>query len=199
MTATFGLAPTRTSARLPEARRHQRPEEDGSELTAAEMRNPTVGPNGWPSRASVVAPAQWAAANEKSRHRPLAPARGPSHSRVDHEQLRTTTKTTQTRAAKKPRPVKVLIRVLAIEHRSENCVELRGFEPLTFCMPCMLVSSDGVGLGPVAAVQSSSNVQGSLARSGRIWVRWYLVWSWFSAGPRSMKVRPWQPGSPMTR
>jgi hypothetical protein len=28
-------------------------------------------------------------------------------------------------------------------------VELRGFEPLTFCMPCSRVSSDGVALGPV--------------------------------------------------
>jgi hypothetical protein len=34
-------------------------------------------------------------------------------------------------------------------------VELRGFEPLTFCMPCSTVSSDGVVLGPVSAVQQA--------------------------------------------
>jgi len=34
-------------------------------------------------------------------------------------------------------------------------VELRGFEPLTFCMPCMRVSSDGVALRPVTALQSA--------------------------------------------
>jgi hypothetical protein len=72
-----------------------------------------------------------------------------------------------------------LIRVLAIEQTSDKCVELRGFEPLTFCMPCSRVSSDDVVLGPVAAVQSGSNVWGRLARSGGIWGRWYLVWSWF--------------------
>ena len=33
-------------------------------------------------------------------------------------------------------------------------MELRGFEPLTFCMPCMVVSSDQVRLGPVLAGQS---------------------------------------------
>jgi len=59
-------------------------------------------------------------------------------------------------------------------------VELRGFEPLTFCMPCSRVSSDGVVLGPVTAVQNGSDVWGSLARSGEIWRRWYLVWSWFA-------------------
>ena len=56
-------------------------------------------------------------------------------------------------------------------------VELRGFEPLTFCMPCSMVSSDGVALGPVTAVQSGCNVWGRLARSGVIWGRWSLVWS----------------------
>ena len=59
-------------------------------------------------------------------------------------------------------------------------VELRGFEPLTFCMPCSRVSSDGVVLGLVTAVQSGSDVWGRLARSGEIWGRWYLVWSWFA-------------------
>ena len=62
-------------------------------------------------------------------------------------------------------------------------VELRGFEPLTFCMPCSRVSSDGVVLGLVTAVQSGSDVWGRLARSGEIWGRWYLVWSWFCRIP----------------
>jgi len=44
-----------------------------------------------------------------------------------------------------------------------------------FCMPCSRVSSDVVVLGPVAAVQGSSNVRGRLAGSGEIWVRWSLV------------------------
>jgi len=59
-------------------------------------------------------------------------------------------------------------------------VELRGFEPLTFCMPCRQVSSDGVVLGPIAALHGGSSVRGRLARSGEIWGRWYLVWSWFA-------------------
>jgi hypothetical protein len=67
-------------------------------------------------------------------------------------------------------------------------VELRGFEPLTFCMPCSMVSSDDVVLGPGAAVQSNFNVRGRLARSGEIWGRWYLVWSWFCRTSRSVKV-----------
>ena len=61
-------------------------------------------------------------------------------------------------------------------------MELRGFEPLTFCMPCSTVSSDGVALGPVTAVQSGFGVWRRLAWSGQIWGRWHLVWSWFS-GP----------------
>ena len=70
-------------------------------------------------------------------------------------------------------------------------VELRGFEPLTFCMPCSMVSSDGVALGLVATVQSGYRVWGGLARSGGIWVHtgrpparcpWFGS---FSGGPRS--------------
>jgi hypothetical protein len=57
-------------------------------------------------------------------------------------------------------------------------VELRRFEPLTFCMLCSLVSSDGVALGLVTALQSGISVWGRLARSGGIWVRWSLNWSW---------------------
>jgi len=48
-----------------------------------------------------------------------------------------------------------------------------GIRAPTFCMPCSMVSSDVVALGPVAAVQSGSSVRGRLARSGEIWGRWY--------------------------
>jgi len=37
-------------------------------------------------------------------------------------------------------------------------VELRGFEPLTFCMPCSMVSSDGVALSLVTAGQATFGV-----------------------------------------
>ena len=82
---------------------------------------------------------------------------------------------------------------MVLFHRTgiRKIVELRGFEPLTFCMPCSRVSSDSVALGPVTAVQSGSNVWGRLARSGEIWVhtgrppaRCLWVRS-FSGGPRS--------------
>jgi hypothetical protein len=59
-----------------------------------------------------------------------------------------TTKTTQTRAAKTPRPVRVLIRVLGIEQTSDKSVELRGFEPLTFCMPCRRATSCAIAPQP---------------------------------------------------
>jgi len=56
------------------------------------------------------------------------------------------------------------------ETRTEirKIVELRGLEPLTFCMPCSTVSSDGVALGLVTAVQSGFDVWGHLTRSGEI-------------------------------
>src|SRR5215471_1170988 len=55
-------------------------------------------------------------------------------------------------------------------HRTSTrkIVELRGFEPLTFCMPCSMVSSDGVALSPVTALQSRFGVWGRRARSGEI-------------------------------
>ena len=67
-------------------------------------------------------------------------------------------------------------------------MELRGFEPLTFCMPCSMVSSDGVVPGPVAAVQSGTNVRGRVARSGEICGRWSLVWSWFGVASNSPRI-----------
>jgi hypothetical protein len=48
---------------------------------------------------------------------------------------------------------------LTIERRSRKSVELRvelrGFEPLTFCMPCSTIPSDGVALGLVFAGQTA--------------------------------------------
>ena len=70
-------------------------------------------------------------------------------------------------------------------------VELRGFEPLTFCMPYSMVSSDGVALGLITALQSRFGVWGRLARSGGIWARWSLNWSWFFRTCRSRKAQPW--------
>jgi hypothetical protein len=44
--------------------------------------------------------------------------------------------------------------------RSRQCRPCTGAAAsATFCMPCSMVSSDGVALGPVAAVQSGSNVR----------------------------------------
>ena len=54
----------------------------------------------------------------------------------------------------------------------------------TFFMPCSRVSSGDVVLGPVTALQCGSSVRGSLARSGEIWGRWYLV------GPGSCRTSP---------
>jgi len=62
---------------------------------------------------------------------------------------------------------------------------------LSGIVPCSRVSSDEIALGPVTALQSSSNVRGRLARSGGIW--WHtgrpparcLWFRSFSGGPRS--------------
>ena len=74
-------------------------------------------------------------------------------------------------------------------------MELRGFEPLTFCMPCIPVSSDHIALGPIAAGESGFNVWGRLAQSGEIWLRWSLAWSWFAGPPcqgRPGHRSPWR-------
>ena len=55
-------------------------------------------------------------------------------------------------------------------------MELRGFEPLTFCMPCSTIPSEGVALGPVTADQDRFRIWGRLARSGVAWGRCHLVW-----------------------
>jgi hypothetical protein len=43
-------------------------------------------------------------------------------------------------------------------NRPLTCVELRGFEPLTFCMPCRTDSSEAVPLSLVLAVQDIMRV-----------------------------------------
>jgi len=73
---------------------------------------------------------------------------------------------------------------LTFPHESE------GRPSACHAVPCRPVSSDGVVLGLVAAVQSGFDVRGRLAGSGGIWGRWHLVWSW-PAGP------PVNEGSPM--
>jgi hypothetical protein len=55
-------------------------------------------------------------------------------------------------------------------------------------MPCSMVSSDGVALRLVTAFQSGYRVWGGLARSGGIWVRWSLIWSWFCLASRSTEI-----------
>src|SRR6516165_7201896 len=54
-------------------------------------------------------------------------------------------------------------------------------------MPCMRVSSDGVALGSVTALQGGFGVWGRLAQSGEIWGRWSLDWSWFAGPPGQVK------------
>ena len=66
-------------------------------------------------------------------------------------------------------------------------VELRGFEPLTFCMPCSTIPSGTVALGPVTALQSSFDVWGRRARSGEVWGRWDLVWDWVTGPTRQWR------------
>ena len=82
--------------------------------------------------------------------------------------------------------------------RLTTSVELRGFEPLTLYMPCSMVSSDGVALRLVTAFQSCYRVWGGLARSGGIWVRWSLIWSWFCPGDPVNGDSLWQSGAPTT-
>ena len=64
---------------------------------------------------------------------------------------------------------------------------------------CSQVSSDSVALGPVVAVQNGTNVRGRLARSGEIWGRWSLDWSWFSPDLSVNGGSTLTPGSPATR
>jgi hypothetical protein len=57
-------------------------------------------------------------------------------------------------------------------------VELRGFEPLTFCMPCMPVSSEGIVLGRITAGRSDIGVWVRRAASAVAWMRCHLLCHW---------------------
>jgi hypothetical protein len=63
---------------------------------------------------------------------------------------------------------------------SQACdlVELRGFEPLTSCMPCLTVPSRDVPLGRVTARQGNDLVWWGLAASAVVWERCHLVCHW---------------------
>ncbi len=57
-------------------------------------------------------------------------------------------------------------------------VELRGFEPLTSCMPCLAVSSDGIALGRITAGQTDIGVWVRRAVSAVAWGRCHLICHW---------------------
>jgi hypothetical protein len=69
---------------------------------------------------------------------------------------------------------------------SLNCgnVELRGYEPLTSCMPCLTVPSGGVPLGRVTARQGNGLVRWGLATSAVVWGALSLTRNWFVTGNR---------------
>src|SRR5580693_7507767 len=48
----------------------------------------------------------------------------------------------------KPRALRHLAWHLTFERRSDKSVELRGFEPLTFCMPCRRATSCAIAPQP---------------------------------------------------
>ena len=67
-------------------------------------------------------------------------------------------------------------------NRLLNCdnAELRGFEPLTSCMPCLTVSSDGIALGRITAGQRNLGVWVRRAVSVVAWRRCHLDCHWLS-------------------
>ena len=64
------------------------------------------------------------------------------------------------------------------KRRTKNSVELRGLEPLTFCMPCTAVSSDAIVVGPASAGQRCCGAWGHRAVADGTRCRWPLVWRW---------------------
>jgi hypothetical protein len=67
----------------------------------------------------------------------------------------------------------------------------RETDAVAFCMPCMQVSSDCLGLCRVTAVLRSHGVWGRVARSSKIRGRWNLVWCGFAGvnGDSTMAIR----------
>ena len=82
------------------------------------------------------------------------------------------------------------VKMVPTAHEDLTCVELRGFEPLTFCMPCLAVSSGGVSLGRITARQGDGLVWSGLAASVVLWGRCHLVCHWLPATFRA-QWGPW--------
>jgi len=85
--------------------------------------------------------------------------------------------------------------IFARSQYASDLVELRGFEPLTSCMPCLTVSSGGVPLGRVTARQGYGRLVGSgcVCRSlGALSLGLSLA-----SGFRS--YRAWPTGQPVSR
>jgi len=76
-------------------------------------------------------------------------------------------------------------------------VELKGFEPLTSCMPCLAVPSGYVSLSRVTAGQGDGHVWLSLAASTVVWGRCHLVCHWLPDLTRPETDQIWRvPFSP---
>ncbi len=65
-------------------------------------------------------------------------------------------------------------------------VELRGFEPLTSCMPFLEEPSGHVEVGRLPAGQSRCPVWLCPARSGAVCVRSHLISHWLNGPPRKV-------------
>ncbi len=90
----------------------------------------------------------------------------------------------------KARPEIVTMLVTIYSNEPSKTVELRGFEPLTFCMPCTVVSSEAVPLSLVLAVQGVTTVRGRRAGSGGTCARSHLLSHWFSDLPSQGGLAP---------
>ena len=72
--------------------------------------------------------------------------------------------------------------ILIQSQQASDLVELRGFEPLTSCMPCLPVPSDGVGLSLVIAGQKATNVWLRRIVSAIAWCSCHLACHWLQVG-----------------
>jgi len=64
---------------------------------------------------------------------------------------------------------------------TRKIVEIRGFEPLTFCMPFMAILSDGILLSRITAGQNDIGVWVRRAASAVAWMRCHLLCHWLGA------------------
>jgi hypothetical protein len=69
-------------------------------------------------------------------------------------------------------------------------VELRGFEPLTSCMPCLTVPSDAVAPGRVTAGQGNSVVRLGRTPSAVVRGRCHLACHWLRGASFSVHYGP---------